>query len=33
MGVWLFGETLSPTKIAGIVLVMSGIVALKLAPA
>ena len=33
MGVWLFGETLSPTKVAGIVLVMSGIVALKLAPA
>ena len=33
MGVWLFGETLSPIKIAGIVLVMSGIVALKLAPA
>ena len=33
MGVWLFGEALSPTKIAGIALVMSGIVALKLAPA
>ena len=33
MGVWLFGETLSPIKIAGIALVMSGIVALKLAPA
>jgi len=32
MGVWLFGETLNPTKIAGIALVMSGIVALKLAP-
>ena|ERR1700754_2400784 len=33
MGVLLFGEALSPTKIAGIVLVMAGIVALKLAPA
>ena len=33
MGVLLFGETLSPMKIAGIVLVMCGIVALKLAPA
>jgi len=33
MGVWLFGETLSPIKIAGIALVMSGIVAMKLAPA
>lgn len=32
MGVWLFGEALSPLKIAGIVLIMSGIVALKLAP-
>ena len=32
MGVWLFGETLSPAKIAGIMLVMAGIVALKLAP-
>jgi len=32
MGVWLFGEALSPAKIAGIALVMSGIVALKLAP-
>jgi quaternary ammonium compound-resistance protein SugE len=32
MGVWLFGEALSPPKIAGIVLIMSGIVALKLAP-
>jgi quaternary ammonium compound-resistance protein SugE len=30
MGVLLFGEALSPMKIAGIVLVMSGIVALKL---
>ena len=33
MGVLLFGEALSPMKIAGIVLVMIGIVALKLAPA
>jgi quaternary ammonium compound-resistance protein SugE len=33
MGVLLFGETLNPMKIAGIVLVMAGIVALKLAPA
>jgi quaternary ammonium compound-resistance protein SugE len=33
MGVLLFGETLNPVKIAGIVLVMIGIVALKLAPA
>ena len=33
MGVLLFGETLNPMKIAGIVLVMTGIVALKLAPA
>ena len=33
MGVLLFGEALSPTKIAGIVLVMAGIVALKPAPA
>jgi quaternary ammonium compound-resistance protein SugE len=32
MGVLLFGETLNPVKIAGIVLVMIGIVALKLAP-
>src|SRR5262245_15768458 len=32
MGVWLFGEALGPLKIAGIVLIMSGIVALKLAP-
>ena len=32
MGVLLFGEALSPAKIAGIVLVMIGIVALKLAP-
>jgi quaternary ammonium compound-resistance protein SugE len=31
MGVVLFGEPLGPMKIAGIVLVMSGIVALKLA--
>jgi quaternary ammonium compound-resistance protein SugE len=31
MGVWLFGEALNPTKIVGIALVMSGIVALKLA--
>ena len=33
MGVLLFGEALNPVKIAGIVLVMTGIVALKLAPA
>jgi len=33
MGVWLFGEALNPAKIAGIALVMGGIVALKLAPA
>ena len=33
MGVLLFGEALNPVKIAGIVLVMAGIVALKLAPA
>ena len=33
MGVALFGETLNPAKIAGIVLVMTGIVALKFAPA
>ena len=33
MGVLLFGEALNPIKIAGIVLVMVGIVALKLAPA
>ena len=33
MGVLLFGETLNPLKIAGIALVMIGIVALKLAPA
>ena len=33
MGVLLFGETLNPVKIVGIVLVMIGIVALKLAPA
>jgi quaternary ammonium compound-resistance protein SugE len=33
MGVLLFGEALSPTKIAGIVLVLIGIAALKFAPA
>jgi quaternary ammonium compound-resistance protein SugE len=33
MGVLLFGEALSPMKLAGIVMVMIGIVALKLAPA
>jgi quaternary ammonium compound-resistance protein SugE len=33
MAVLLFGEALNPVKIAGIVLVMIGIVALKLAPA
>jgi quaternary ammonium compound-resistance protein SugE len=33
MGVALFGETLNPAKIAGIALVMTGIVALKFAPA
>jgi quaternary ammonium compound-resistance protein SugE len=32
MGVLLFNETLSPVKIAGIALVLAGIVALKLAP-
>src|SRR5882724_8388341 len=32
MGVLLFGEALNPLKVAGIVLVMAGIVALKLAP-
>jgi quaternary ammonium compound-resistance protein SugE len=32
MGVALFGETLNPAKIAGIVLMLAGIVALKLAP-
>src|SRR3954451_21771135 len=32
MGVLLFNETLNAVKIAGIVLVLSGIVALKLAP-
>jgi len=33
MGVLLFGEALSPIKIAGIVLVLTGIAALKLASA
>ena len=33
MGVLLFGEALSPMKIAGIVLVLTGIAALKLASA
>jgi quaternary ammonium compound-resistance protein SugE len=33
MGVVLFGETLNPLKIGGIVLVLAGIVALKTAPA
>jgi quaternary ammonium compound-resistance protein SugE len=33
MGVLLFGETLSPVKIAGIVLVLAGIATLKFAPA
>ena len=32
MGVLLFGETMSPMKIAGIVLVIMGIAALKFAP-
>jgi quaternary ammonium compound-resistance protein SugE len=32
MGVLLFGEALSPMKIAGIVLVLIGIAALKFAP-
>ena len=32
MGVLLFGEALSPLKIAGIVLVLIGIAALKFAP-
>ena len=31
MGVLLFGETLGPMKVAGIVLVLAGIAALKLA--
>jgi quaternary ammonium compound-resistance protein SugE len=33
MGVVLFGETLNPVKIGGIALVLTGIVALKFAPA
>jgi len=33
MGVLLFGEALNPMKIAGIILVLVGIVALKFAPA
>ncbi|NOJ40496.1 DMT family transporter [Bradyrhizobium australiense] len=33
MGVLLFGETLSAPKIAGIMLVLAGIAALKFAPA
>jgi len=33
MGVLLFGEALNPMKIAGIVLVLIGIAALKFAPA
>ena len=33
MGVWLFGETLSMMKLAGIVLVLAGVAALKLASA
>ena len=33
MGVLLFGEALNPVKIAGIVLVLIGIAALKFAPA
>ena len=32
MGVWLFGETLNPPKLAGITLVLAGIAALKFAP-
>jgi quaternary ammonium compound-resistance protein SugE len=32
MGVLLFGESLNLPKIAGIILVLTGIVALKLAP-
>ena len=32
MGVLLFNETLNPAKVAGIGLVLAGIVALKLAP-
>lgn len=32
MGIWLFGEALSALKVAGIVLIISGIVALKFAP-
>ncbi|MDT2021792.1 multidrug efflux SMR transporter [Methylocella sp. CPCC 101449] len=33
MGVWLFGETLHPLRLAGVALVVAGIVALKWAPA
>ena len=32
MGVVLFSETLNPVKIAGIAMVLAGIIALKLAP-
>lgn len=33
LGIWLFGESVSPWRIAGIALVLAGIVLLKLAPA
>jgi quaternary ammonium compound-resistance protein SugE len=33
MGALLFGEALNPMKVGGIVLVLAGIMALKLAPA
>lgn len=33
MGIVLFGETLNPMRLAGIALVLVGIIALKLAPA
>lgn len=32
MGAFLFGESLNPVRLAGIALVLAGIVALKLAP-
>src|SRR3712207_6579692 len=33
MGIVLFGETLNPVRLGGIALVLTGIIALKLAPA
>lgn len=33
MGVLLFGETLNPARVGGVVLVLAGIAALRLAPA